>query len=220
MPVEAINGFGGKDFAQRLDCKCGLGAGAAVIFPTQSNRFLRRREAVARAGREGENDFGFFTVKLRERLAEQIELKIGNFKFQAGGRERQQMGFFNVGVDQNQNGIFSLGGFAEQRVNRRVWRAQTRELCAVKKARVVGDEFVELREFGNDVVGTVPIQTGAAVDADFFGGEPFHAAGKTEPADRTGQRTKTVPQERPSAAFFGKAAVVVRFAVVNVSADA
>ena len=30
------------------------------------------------------------------------------------------MGFFDVGVDQNQNGIFAFGGFAEQRINGRV----------------------------------------------------------------------------------------------------
>ena len=110
--------------------------------------------------------------------------------------------------------------FAEQRVNRRIGRAQAREFCAVEKTGMVGDELVELREFGNDVIGAVPIQAGAAVDFYFFRGEPFNAAGKAESAAWSGERTKTISQERPHAAFFGEAVVVVGFAVMNVTADA
>ena len=53
-----------------------------VTVATQTNWFLRRRKAVAGAGGKGENDFIFFAVKLRQRLAEQIELKIRDLKFQ------------------------------------------------------------------------------------------------------------------------------------------
>jgi hypothetical protein len=63
----------------------------------------------------------------------------------------------------------------------------------------------------------VPVQTGVAVDADFFGGEPFDAAGETEAAARTGERAETIAHERPRAAFFGEAAVVVRFGIMNVA---
>jgi hypothetical protein len=59
-------------------------------------------------------------------------------------------------------------------------------------------------------------KAGAAVDPDFFGGEPFHAAGEAEAAAGTGQRAEAVSQQRPGAAFFGQAVVVVRFAVMNV----
>jgi hypothetical protein len=36
-PVEAVNGFGGNDFAQRLNPKRGLRAGAAVIVAAQAD---------------------------------------------------------------------------------------------------------------------------------------------------------------------------------------
>src|ERR1019366_10565492 len=85
---------------------------------------------------------------------------------------------------------------------------------------MIGDELVELREFGNDFPGAAPMQPGAAVKADFFGGEPFGAAGEGESAAGTGQCAKTVSQQRPRAAFFSEAVVVVRFAVMDVAADA
>ena len=93
---------------------------------------------------------------------------------------------------------------------------------------MIGNEFVELREFGNDVFGGVPIQTGVAVNADFFRRQPFHAAGETEAAARTAQRAKTVAQQGPffirrrgvAATVRGEAGVVVRFGIVDVAADA
>ena len=60
---------------------------------------------------------------------------------------------------------------------------------------MIGDERVELREFGDDVIGTAPVQTGAAVDADLFGGEPFHAAGEAEATAGTGQCTEAVSHQ-------------------------
>ena len=85
---------------------------------------------------------------------------------------------------------------------------------------MVGDETVQFPEFGDDVVGFVPVETGVAVDADFFRCQPFHAAGEAKAAAGTGQRAETVAQERPDAAFVGEPAVVVRFAVMDVAADA
>ena len=57
------------------------------------------------------------------------------------------------------------------------------------------------------------------MDADFFGGEPFDAAGETESAARAGKRTEPVAQKRPGAALFGEAVVIVRLAVMDVTAD-
>ena len=141
-------------------------------------------------------------------------------KFQIGRRQGQRIRLFNIGIDQNQHGIFSFRGFAKQRINRRVGRAESREFCAVEKARVAGEQAVKLREFGNDVVRVVPREAGTAVDFDFFGGEPFDTPGETKTAARTGQRAKTVAQQRPHAPAGGKAVVVVGFAVMNVGANA
>ena len=85
---------------------------------------------------------------------------------------------------------------------------------------MVGEQFIQLCEFGNDVIAAVPIQSGAAVDADFFGGQPFDTAGEAESAIGAGQRAKTISQQRPRTALFSEAVVVVRFGVMNVSADA
>ena len=58
------------------------------------------------------------------------------------------------------------------------------------------------------------------MDADFFGGEPFYAAGEAECATGTCQCAKAVSQERPSAALSGEAAVVVGFGIMDVGANA
>ena len=85
---------------------------------------------------------------------------------------------------------------------------------------MIGDEPVEAREFGNDVVGAAPIQTGAAVDEDFLGSQPFDAAGEAEATAWTRQRAQAIPQQRPCAAFFGEPVVVVRFGIVDIAAGA
>ena len=41
-PVEAVNGFDGNNFAQRLNRPRGLGARAAIIFAAQAGGCLRR----------------------------------------------------------------------------------------------------------------------------------------------------------------------------------
>ncbi len=217
-PIEAVNGFGGNDFVQRLQRPGGLRAGAAVIVAAQAGGLFGRCQAKGRAGREGKSGFAFGGGNFWRRLAEQFNcgLRIAD----CGLRKRDWIFFFDVGVDENEDGIFALGGFAEQGVDRRIGRAQPREFRAVKKTRMVGDEPVELREFGNDVVGAVPVQSGAAVDKDFFGRQPFDAAGEAEAAAWTRQRAEPVPQQRPRAAFFGEAVVVVRFGIVNIAAGA
>ncbi len=60
MPVKAVNGFGGNNFAQRLGCKRGLGARTTIIVAAQADGLLRWREAMDRAGREGDYDFTHF----------------------------------------------------------------------------------------------------------------------------------------------------------------
>ena len=75
-PIEAVNGFGGNDFVQRLQRPRGLCAGAALIITAQANWFSGRREAKCRAGREGENNCIFFGGQFRERLTEQVEFEI------------------------------------------------------------------------------------------------------------------------------------------------
>src|SRR6202021_338270 len=147
------------------------------------------------ASRERKNNFTALAVKQRIQSADKSKMEIQNWNFWIVGRKSELIGADDVSIDQNQNGIFAFGGLAEQGIDRRIWRAQTREFCAVKKARMIRDEFVELREFGDDVVGAVPIQTGVAVDADFFGGQPFDAASKTESAVRTRERAKAVSQQ-------------------------
>ena len=66
LPVEAVNFFDRNDLAQRLNGESGLGAGAAIIFAAQANWLLRWREAMARAGREGESDFRLSQRKFSE----------------------------------------------------------------------------------------------------------------------------------------------------------
>ena len=53
------------------------------------------------------------------------------------------------------------------------------------------------------------------MDKDLFRGQPFHAAGETEPAGHTGQRAELIAEERPLTAFGGQTVVVMRFAVVD-----
>ena len=178
-----------------------MGAGAAVSVAAQTDGLLCRREAITCAGGERQNDFAAVAVEQRMQFAEQIEIEIQDLNFWIIGREGELIGTRDVGVGENENGILAVGGLAEQRVNGRVGRAQARELGAVKKARMVGDELVELREFGNDVVGRAPVQAGVAVDADFFRRQPFHAAGKAETAARTCQGAEAVSQQRPRAAM-------------------
>ena len=104
----------------------------------------------------------------------------------------QQVFFFNVRVDENQNRVSSFRRFAQQHINRCGGRTQTREFCAIEKTRVMRDELVQLREFRNDIITAVPVQTGGAVDANFFGSEPFHTTSETEAAARTGKGAEPV----------------------------
>jgi len=50
--------------------------------------------------------------------------------------------------------------------------------CAVKNKND-RDEFVQLREFWNDVFFGFPNSSRCCRGRGFFGGEPFHAAGET-----------------------------------------
>lgn len=152
--------------------------------------------------------------------AEKDAIKIQHLNFCVIGCKRELVGADCVGVDENQNGILALGGFAKQGVNGRIGFAQACEPCAVKKTGMIGDKLIELREFENDVVGGIPVQAGAIVDAYFLGGEPLDATGETKTAGGAGERAKTVAQQRPRAAFFGEPVVVVGFRIVNVAADA
>ena len=60
---------------------------------------------------------------------------------------------------------------------------------------MVGEQLIQLREFGNNIVAAVPCEAGAVMDFDFFSGKPFDAASKTEAAIDAGQRAKTVSQQ-------------------------
>jgi threonine dehydrogenase-like Zn-dependent dehydrogenase len=55
--------------------------------------------------------------------------------------------------------------------------------------------LIEPREFGNDIVPAAPIQSGAVVDADFFGGQPFDAAGEAKAAADAGEGAEPVAQQ-------------------------
>ena len=83
-----------------------------------------------------------------------------------------------------------------------------------------GQEAVELGQLGDQVVRVAPGHAAAGMDIDFFRGEPLDAAGESEAAADAGEGAEAVAQERPGAPLGGQAVVVVRFAVVNVKADA
>ena len=94
--------------------------------------------------------------------------------------------------------------------------AESSERGAIEECRMVGEETIEGGEFVDDVGRGVPGEAGSLVDEDFFGGEPFDAAGKPEAAVDAGQCTKPVSEERPGATAHGETFVVMGFAVMDV----
>ena len=139
---------------------------------------------------------------------------------EVGFAEMEGVRALGVGVDEDEQGVVVIPGrLAEERVHGRVERAEAGEFRAVEKRGVVGEEMIQAGEFGDEIVGAAPVQAAAGVDVHLFGGEPFHAAGEAEAAAHAGERAEAVAQERPRAAAFGEAVVVVGFAVVNHHAD-
>src|SRR5205085_9612625 len=84
---------------------------------------------------------------------------------------------------------------------------------------MVPEQFVEAGQFGNDVFSGAPGEATAGMDVNALRSEPLNAASKTESARVAGKSAELVAQQAPGAAFFGEALVVVRFAVMNESAD-
>ena len=107
-PIEAVNRFDRHNFAQDFERPGSLRAGAAVSVAAQTLWFRSRRQAMARAGRERERDFVLPDGDFGKRLAEQVEFEICDWKFQIGRRQGQRICLFNIGVDQNQDGILVL----------------------------------------------------------------------------------------------------------------
>ena len=95
---------------------------------------------MTRAGHEGKNNLAGFARELGKRLAEQVKLKPGNPNFKSAALNASEWDFFDVGVDEHQDGILAFGGFAEQGIDRRIRRAQPREFGAVEKTRVIADQ--------------------------------------------------------------------------------
>ena len=212
-PVGVVDHLHRNNLAQRLHRPGRLGAGKTIGVAAQALWHPGRREAMTRSRRQAEGGFVVRHGHFRQRLPQEFELEIE-------ARKRERMFLFNIRVDEDQHRILAVGGFAQQGINGRIRRAQAREFRAIKEAGMVGEQLVELRQFGDDVVGTVPRKAGAVMNPDFFGGEPFHAAGEAEPAARARQRAKAVSQQRPGTAAPGQAVVVMRFAVMHVKSDA
>src|SRR5262249_41888067 len=91
---------------------------------------------------------------------------------------------------------------------------------AVEEARMLAQQPVELGELGDDVLVAAPGEAAALVDVDLLTREPLDAAREAETAARAGERAESVSKQRPGAAAFGEAIVVVRLAVVDVQPDA
>ena len=83
-----------------------------------------------------------------------------------------------------------------------------------------GQEAVEPGQFGDQVVRVVPGHAAAGMDIDSLLGEPLDTAGEPEAAGDGSEGAEAVAHEGPGAPLGGEAGVVVRFAVVNVKAEA
>src|ERR1043166_6894880 len=79
-------------------------------------------------------------------------------------------------------------------------------------------QFIQLRQFLDEIRLIAPREAAARMNIDAFGCEPLDAARETKSAAHTRQRAETIAQQRPVAAFRGEANVVMRLAVMNVEA--
>ena len=153
-------------------------------------------------------------VGVRRRLAKEVGWLLPS------GRQGQLKFVFFVAVEVGEDEqVVAVFGFAQQGEHRRLARAEPGEFCAVAKAWVRGEQLVQFGEFGDDVYVRAPVQTGAAVDVYFLFGQPLDAAREAVSAVDACERAEPVSEQRPVAAFFGQAIVVVRFAVMNEQAD-
>ena len=205
--------------AQRREAPRRLRARAAIRVAGRAVRRVRAREAMARGGREFDGDLPECVGPRRgPRLAEEFAAQFAE-RAELRLAEMKRLRALRVGVHEHEQAVAGIGGFAVQRVHRRIERAQTREPRAVEKRGMLGEELVQAREFRDEVVGISPVHAAAGMHVHFFRSEPFDTAREAEAAAHARERAEAVAQERPRAAGGGEAVVVVRFAVVDQHAD-
>src|SRR5262245_4608088 len=112
---------------------------------------------------------------------------------------------FHIRVDQNENSIRSFGRDTAQGKHRRVLWAEASQGRAIKKARMFGQQFVQLSQFRNEVVIATPGHATIGMNINPFAGQPFDTAGKAETTTETRQGAELVSEQRPLAAFSGQA---------------
>ena len=212
-----------QDFTKRADGPGRLRTGAPIRFAAGEARLRRRGEAMAGAGLERKcNRAVGVLFDLRCGLAQQVHKGLRQEVRDAHpsvAAEREGVRLFDISVDQHQRDVLTVGRNALQRQDGGLRRTQSRQLCAVEKAGMFCQQFVQLSQFGNEVFFVAPRQAAAAVDQDSFGGEPFDAAGEPKRAVCAGESAEPVTQQRPRAPFFRQSVVVVGFAVVRQQAD-
>ena len=207
----------GRGGIRRRPGRCGLGVDA-------------RQQAAP--GSKINNNFSVHSFAFRRLLAEQFILQ----RAQAGAfapRPASGSGSGDRPVLTSTSTLSSpLGGIAAQGVDRRIVVAQACEYRAVEETGMPGQQMIELRQFGQQVVRVAPGQAAAGVDIDFFRRQPFHAAGEAVTAADAGQRAQAVAHERPDAAAWrrggrcrafrcsehkGRARALWRMAVIQVA---
>ena len=89
-----------------------------------------------------------------------------------------------------------------------------------KKTGMFGEKSIQRAQFGEQVILTSPGKARFAMDINFFGCQPFDAAGETEATAHAGQSAQPVPQQRPRATARSQPLVIVGFAVMQQQAGA
>ena len=211
--------FDGPEAAQRGEAPGGLRTGAAVGVAVRFFGQVGRGEAVAGGGGEFDGDLAEMVGgRVGPGLAEEFVAQVAEGA-EVSFAEMEILRVFGIGIDEDEQVVVAVRRLAEQRVHRRVERAEAGEFRAVEERGMMREEMIQAGEFGAEIVGAAPVQAAAGVDVHLFGGEPFHAAGEAEAAAHAGERAEAVAQERPGTTTRGEAVVVVGFAVVNHDAD-
>ena len=124
-----------------------------------------------------------------------------------------------IRIDENQHPVVQVFRDPVQGEHGRTGFAQPPKNSSVEKTRMVGQQPVQTKQFVDDMVFALPIQPGAAVNRNLFGGQPFDPASKTVTTVDAGKSAQPVTQQRPGFSLRRQPGIVVGFAIVDVESQ-